>query len=740
MQRRWVCGWLVVAVMMGGVAGAQQKPDATSMPWMDATLPAEKRAELVAAQMTLDEKIAMMHGEGMAYGRKMTQAMQDLQTMYGNGGAGFAMGVARLGIPTIEMSDAAYGVRDSAANGRYSTALPSPLASAASWDTDAACAYGTLIGKELRAQGYNMTLGGGVNLAREPRNGRTFEYMGEDPVLAGTMVGNRIKCEGAEKIISDIKHYALNDQEDGRTMVDVKIGERALRESDLLAFEIGVKIGQPKAVMCGYNGVNGEYDCESKYLLRDLLKGEWGFKGLVVSDWNATHGTEKDLAAGLDIEQDMPKFYGEALKAAVQAGRVSMAELDEHVKRILWAEFASGVVDDPPKKSVVDVEAGFETSRKIAEQSIVLLRNEKALLPLDKAAMKSIAVIGTNADMGMISGGGSAQVDPPGEKDPKWQKKVWFPTSPLNAMRSRMPAGAITYTSGADVAEAVAEAKAADVAVVFVWQWEAEGRDLDDLSLPEGQDKLIAAVAAANPRTVVVLETGTVVTMPWLAQTGAVLEAWYAGSKGGEAVANVLFGDVNPSGKLPITFVKSEADLPRPELVKPGAAGEGGPTPGAAGGLTFAVNYSEGAKVGYKWFEAEKKPVAFPFGFGLSYTTFKYSDLNVDGSLHLWSTVSFRVTNTGSRTGAEVAEVYASLPESANDVPKRLVGWQKVWLAPGESKVVKVAIDPKYISVWDVTGKKWVMPSGQYRVMVGGSSVDLPLSTSMQFVTGGTLR
>jgi len=718
----------IACMVMSVAACGQQGSTAKKKPWMDAKLTAETRSELVVAQMTVDEKIAIMHGEGMAYGRHLTSEMQSLQTMYGNGGAGFSMGVPRLGIPTIQMSDAGYGVRDSAANGRYSTALPSPLASAASWDTDVACQYGTLIGTELRMQGYNMSLAGGVNLAREPRNGRTFEYMGEDPVLAGTMVGNRIKCEGAQKVISDIKHFALNDQEDGRSQVDVQIGERAMRESDLLAFEIGLKIGEPKAVMCGYNGVNGVYDCENHYLLRDVLKGEWGFKGFVISDWNATHGTEKDLAAGLDIEQDMPIFYGEALQAAVKAGRVSMAELDEHAKRILWAEFASGVVDSPPKKGVVDVEAGFDTSRKIAEQSMVLLRNEDRLLPLDKTKVKSIAVIGKNADIGMISGGGSAQVDPPGETDPKWQKQVWFPTSPLKAMQKRMPEGMVTFNSGADVNEAVKAAKAADVAVVFVWQWEAEGHDLDSLSLPDDQDRLVAAVAKANPRTVVVLETGTAVTMPWLGQTGAILEAWYAGSKGADAVANVLFGDVNPSGKLPITFPVSEADLPRPKLVKPGVAGESGPTPGAPQGLTFSVKYDEGAKVGYKWFEAEKKPVLFPFGFGLSYSTFEYSGLSVDAKPDAWWTASFTLTNTGKRAGAEIAEVYVSLPAAADDVPKRLVGWRKVWLTAGESEMVRVAIDPKYVSVWDVPSKQWRMATGSYGVKVGGASDALSLT------------
>ena len=610
-------------------------------------------------------------------------------------------------------------MRASAENGRYSTALPSNLASAASWNTEDACAYGTLIGRELRAQGYNMTLGGGTNLTREPRNGRTFEYMGEDPLLAGTLVGNRIKCEGEQHVISDIKHYAVNDQEFGRTHVDVHIGERAMRESDLLAFQIGVKVGKPNAVMCSYNGVNGDYACENKFLLTDVLKKEWGFPGFVVSDWGATHSTVKASAAGLDNEQPLDTFFGAPLKEAVAAGTTPMAEIDDHARRILVAEFASGIVDFPQRRGVVDVEAGFETARKLATGGAVLLRNERKLLPLDAAKVKTVAVIGSHADMGMISGGGSAQVDPVGsEAGRAWRKHVWFPTSPLKALEARMPGAKVSFSSGKDVAAAVAAAKAAEVAVVFVWQWESEGEDLDSLALPEGQDALIAAVAAANPRTVVVLETGTAVTMPWLDKTGAVLEAWYAGSKGADAVGDLLVGAAMPSGKLPMTFPKSEADLPHPTLVKPAT-----PEP-PDGVLSFKVNYDEGLKVGYKWYDAERKPVLFPFGFGLTYTTFRYSGLSVaaDGSA-----ATFAVKNTGARAGVETAEVYAGLPASAGEPPKRLIGWSRVKLAPGEEQRVTVAIAPQMLMVWDEATKAWRRPAGEYRVMVGGSSAELPL-------------
>lgn len=689
---------------------------AANRPWMDKTLSPDRRADLVLQEMTLDEKIALLHGNGMP---GWPRAVPNANPYLGNGGAGFVLGVQRLGIPIIQMSDAAYGVRSSAENGRYSTALPSNVASAASWDVQAACAYGTLIGRELRAQGYNMTLGGGVNITREPRNGRTFEYMGEDPILAGTLVGNRVKCEQAQHVMGDIKHYALNDQESGRNEVNVIISKRAMRESDLLAFQIGIEIADPAAVMCSYNAVNGDYACENKYLLTDVLKKDWSFKGFVVSDWAGTHSTEKASAAGLDHEEPMDDFFGSKFKEAVQSGRISKAELDDHVHRILRSEFATGIVDDPQKKSVVDVEGGLETTRHLAEQSTVLLKNDQRILPLDRTKLRSIAVIGPNANTGMISGGGSAQVDPPGRGAPQWKEHVWFPTSPLKAIAAKAPGAAVEFDSGADPASAAALAKKSDVAIVFVYQWTSEDFDLPSFSLPENQDKLIEQVAAANPHTVVVLETGSVATMPWLNQVAGVLDAWYAGSKGADAVANILFGDVNPSAKLPMTFPRNEADLPHPKLLTPPGkrADESKPS--------FDVHYDEGLKVGYKWYDAENKPVLFPFGYGLSYTTFSYSGLKVTAGSD--TTVSFTVKNTGSRPGAEIAEVYAGLPANAGEPPKRLVGWDKVHLNAGESKELTVSVKPLYLSVYDEGSDSWKIVPGSYTFMVGASSQNLPL-------------
>ncbi len=730
---RCLCLGLTAAVVisLGGAASFAQgrlhegeEVAAKDRPWMNPQLSPDERAEMVLKELTLDEKIDLVHGEGMPGwpGKVFPKAY------LGNGGAGFVFGVERLGIPMIQMSDAAYGIRSSAENGRYSTALPSPIASAASWDPQAACEYGALIGRELRAQGYNMTLGGGTNITREPRNGRTFEYLGEDPVLAGTLVGNRIKCEQWQHVIGDIKHYAVNDQESGRNEVNSVIGKRALQETDLLAFHIGIEIGNPGAVMCSYNAVNGDYACENKYLLTEVLKKAWKFKGFVVSDWGGTHSTVKASAAGLDNEEPEDIYYGEPLKKAVQEGKVPVAELDDHVRRVLRSEFFSGIVDFPRKRNVVDVEGGLETSRKIAEQSIVLLKNDKGILPLDRAKVQSIAIIGTHADEGMISGGGSAQVDPMGAVAPVWKAHVWFPTSPLKAVAAKAPGVSVKFASGADPAATAALAKQSDIAIVFVHQWTSEDFDLPNLSLPDNQDAMIDQVASANPRTIVVIESGTAVTMPWIDKVSGVLEAWYAGSRGADAVANILFGDVNPSGKLPMTFPRSEVDLPHPREVIPSPSQLGKAAVMATGEAkpTFEVHYDEGLKVGYRWYDAEKKAVLFPFGFGLSYTSYAYSELKVKPSKEK-TTVTFALKNTGSRAGAEVAQVYAALPADAGEPPKRLVGFSKVRLEPGESKEVTVNVGGSYLSIFDEGSESWKLVPGNYSIMVGGSSQDLPL-------------
>lgn len=723
----------VAGIALGASATTAQAPD---RPWMNSKLSPEERADLALKQMTLDEKLALLHGNGMAHNPQWTMPLTPLA----NGGGGYVEGVKRLGIPPLIMSDAAYGVRSSGENGRYSTALPSNLGAASSWDPESACAYGAVIGSELRAQGFDMTLGGGVNLTREPRNGRTFEYAGEDPLLAGTMDGTMMKCEQAQHIVGDIKHYALNDQETGRGFVNAVISKRAMQESDLLAFHIAIDIANPAAVMCSYNRINGDFACENHYTLTDVLKKEWGFKGFVLSDWGGTHSTVKASAAGLDQEQPMADFFGPKLKEAVEAGQVPLSEIDDHARRVLFGEFVSGLVDNPPQTSVVDVVKGLEVAQRVEEESIVLLKNEHEVLPIDSSRVHSIAIIGGHADVGMISGGGSAQVDPPGgnaimppgKGATVWNQPVWFPTSPLKALRKKLPNAKIDYNDGTNLDAAANLAKGADLVIVFAYQWESEGMDLPSLSLPNHQDDLIERVAAANPHTIVVLETGTAVTMPWLDKVEGVMEAWYAGSAGHKALANVLVGEVNPEGKLPMTFPKNEEDLPRPTIApEPSMAGlhftDSAHLPEQL--ASFTAHYDEGAEVGYKWYEAQHKQPLFPFGFGLSYTTYAYSGLSVDSSSR---TVRFTVKNTGERAGTEIAEVYARLPKGADESYKRLAGWTRVTLAPGESKAVTVSIDPRVLQTFDEAKSGWNLATGEYEILAGSSSENTPLKGHLQ--------
>jgi beta-glucosidase len=707
-------------------------------PWMNSGLAPEERAELVLKQLTLDEKVALLHGNGMAHARQWQMPLTHLA----NGGAGYVEGVPRLGIPPLLISDAGYGVRDSGANGRYSTAMPSSLGATSSWDVDSACEFGTVIGQELRAQGFNMTLGGGVDLAREPRNGRNFEYAGEDPLLAGTVVGNLMKCEQAQHVVGDIKHYVINDQETGRNFVNSVISKRAVQESDMLAFHIAISIANPGAVMCSYNRINGDYGCENHYTLQDVLKRDWGFKGFVISDWAGTHSTEKASAAGLDQEQPMADFFGPKLKAAVEAGQVPMSEIDDHARRVLYAEFLSGVVDDPPQKSVVDVENGFEVAQRVEEKSIVLLKNSPTVLPINPSKVHSIAIIGGHADVGMISGGGSAQVDPPsgnaimppGKGATNWQDHIWFPTSPLKALQAKLPNTKIDFDPGTDPKSAANLAKGADLAIVFASQWLAEDMDVPSLSLPDNQDALIEQIASANPHTIVVLETGTAVTMPWIDKVSGVVEAWYVGSSGHKALANILVGEVNPAGKLPLTFPRSDADLPHPDPPKIPAESQAHATDVADNGTPasvhsgYAVHYDEGPEVGYKWYEAQHKQPLFAFGFGLSYTTYAYSGLSVDSAT---KTVRFTVKNTGKRAGTEIAEVYARLPKGADEPYKRLAGWKRLTLAPGESQSITVTIDDRVLQTFDEERSAWNLTKGEYQVMVGGSSDDTPLLASL---------
>ena len=731
---------LIVGLLGGRVSWTQPggTPEPKHYAWSDSSLSPDERADMVLKEMTLDEKISLLHGQGMPFG--------STGPTESNGGAGYTNAIPHLGIPSIQMADSAYGVTRGAAAGRYSTALPNNLAAASAWDPQAAFEYGALIGRELRNQGYSMSLGGGVNLPREPRNGRTFEYMGEDPLLAGILDGNVVKGVQSQFVIGDLKHYALNDQESGRNAVNVNIDKRSMRETDLRAFEIAMSIAEPGGVMCSYNRVNGDFACENSYLLNEVLKKDFRFKGFVLSDWGGTHSAAKASHNGLDQEQPGKTFFGDELKKAVESGDVPQEELNDHVHRVLRTIFASGLFDHPVVKQVPDVEKGAALAQHLAEGSIVLLKNERKVLPLE-SGIRTVAVIGGHADAGVITGGGSAQVDapggsavpppPPSGNNPmaRFMRQQWLPSSPLKALSAALPGANVTFNSGDDAAAAAAVARQADVAIVFAWQWESEGFDLPTLDLAKEQNALIEAVAAANPRTVVVLETGSPATMPWIDKVASVIELWYPGIRGAEALANILTGKVNPTGKLAITFPKSDTDLPHPTLVLPPPEsqmnfGGGGDISArmarAAKGLPpFQISYDEGLRVGYKWYDDEKKDVLFPFGFGLSYTTYAYSGLTVKAGDGL--SVSFMVKNTGKRAGTEIAQVYTGFPDAAGEPPKRLIGWTRVNLAPGEQKAVTVAVDRDRLTVYGESSDSWKLVPGKYNVQAGGSSRDLPL-------------
>jgi len=705
---------------------------APSQAWMNTRLSPDERADLLAKQMTLDEKIQLVHGSMAMFGPKIPGAL---------GGDGFVPGISRLGIPDLNLIGAGVGVTNLGKRAQgMATALPASLAETATWDPKVAYEFGTVIGRETRDQGFNVSLGGGNDIMREPRNGRNFEYHGEDPLLAGKIIGQELKAIQDQGVIADIKHYAVNCQETDRFGVSSNLDKRSLRELDLLAFEIGIRDSGVGTVMCAYNRVNSVYSCENDYLLNQVLKKDWGFKGWVMSDWGATHSTVEAALAGLDQEFYENKYFSAPLQKAVEAGEVPASRLDDMVHRILRTMFAFGVIDHPPVIKPIDAEAGAAVAQRVEERGAVLLKNVANILPLKAARLHSIAVIGSHADAGVLSGGGSAQVEPVGGNvvvpkeippgpDGFLAVWVWDPSSPLRAIRAKAPNAKLNYDDGTDPAAAANVARGSDVAIVFLHQHTHEGADLPNLSLPDNQDELVKQVAAANPHTVVVLENGDPVLMPWLDSVKAVLESWYPGQRGGEAIAHILFGDVNPSGKLPISFPRSEADLPHLTIPAPPPSEQAPRSELAPNHVFIDANYTEGLKVGYRWYDAENKEPLFPFGFGLSYTTFSYSHLKVASGKSV--EVSFTIKNTGRRAGSEVAQVYLGLPASAGEPPKRLVAWEKVQLAPGQSRTVTLSLEPQLMSIFNVEQDSWELLPGDYLISVGGSSRDTPLTATL---------
>lgn len=685
----------------------------------------DKRAASTVAAMTLDEKIRTVFGYFSSDFKGVAKPKDGVPYA-----AGFVPGVERLGIPHQQLTDAGIGVATQPSPApRVRTSMPAGIASAASWNPALSYAGGAMIGKEARLSGHNIMLAGGVNLQREPRNGRNFEYAGEDPLLSGVMVGEQIRGIQSNQLVATVKHFAYNDQETGRTKVNVKIDDAAGRMSDLLAFQIAIERGDPGAVMCGYNLVNGYYSCENDYLLNRVLKRDWGFRGYVMSDWGATHSTIPAALHGLDQQSGWPfdqsPYFNDALKEAVQNGHVPHKRLDDMARRILRAMYANGLMEHPVRIEAdkIDLNAHAKVSQSAAEEGIVLLKNSAALLPLADT-YATIAIIGGHANVGVLSGGGSSQVYPAGgspvpNEGPKTFPGpiVYLPSSPMKALAARMQAKFV-YHDGKDAAAAARVAAASDLAIVFATQWTAEDLDQPDLALPHKQDDTIAAVAAAAKKTVVVLGTGSPVTMPWLGAVDAVLEAWYPGTNGGEAIARVLTGEVDASGRLPATFPASISQLPRAAIDGTGLSKE----------ARFDSDYNiEGAAVGYKWFDKKGYQPLFAFGHGLSYTTFAYSGLAARATQGTLA-VSFKVTNTGKRDGKAVPQLYVSKVGGGWEAPKRLGGWDKLTLKAGASGESRVSIDPRTLALFDSRSNSWKIAAGTYRVMLA-EAADKPVAT-----------
>jgi beta-glucosidase len=695
---------MIITALLLAYAGHQSNPKPV---YQDATAPIEARVEDLLGRLTLEEKISFVHADS-----KFTTAP-----------------IPRLGIPRRWMSDGPQGVREDIGPdtwdpaGRtddFATCMPAQICLAASWDPEMAEAFGDVIGEEARARGKNIMLGPGLNIMRTPLNGRNFEYYGEDPFLAGRTAVGYIKAVQSHDVASCVKHFACNNQETNRGRIDVEVDERTLREIYLPAFKAAVQEGGAWALMGSYNLLRGVHCCESDLLLNKILKDEWGFKGLVMTDWGGCHDTKEAVFGGLDLEMGSNGPYdgyylAKPFRDGVGAGTYPMALLDDKVRRNLRVMFATHVLDGQ-KPGSFDTPAHQTAARKVAEAGMVLLKNEGKTLPLDVDKVKTIAVIGDNATRLQCRGGGSAGI------------KALYEITPLEGILKRVGGKAnVTYSQGYGmnlppdaVDRAVAAAKAADVVLVVAGLshgrgGDAEGTDRRSLDLPFSQNELIARVVEANPRTIVVLIAGAPVTMePWLRKVPAVLQAWYPGMEGGNALANVIFGDVNPSGKLPCTY---------PRRLEDSAAHAVGAYPGANGVET----YSEGLLVGYRWFDAKKIKPLFPFGFGLSYTHFAYSNLRVAPAAS-GIDVEFDLANSGDRDGAEVTEVYVS--ETAPKLmrpPKELKGFAKVALKAGEKQTVTVHLGPEAFAYYDPDRKSWVADAGEFSVLVGGSSASLPL-------------
>ncbi|SEO87234.1 beta-glucosidase [Actinacidiphila rubida] len=675
----------------GGSPAAAATPAAC--PWVHSTAPVPTRVGQVLAKMTTAQKVQLATGSG------------------GSSYVGFTPAIGSLCIPAMNLEDGPAGVADGMGG---VTQLPAPVALASTWDTAAEQQYGALIGSEEGAKGTTVDLGPTINIDRDPRWGRAFESVGEDPYLNGRMGAADIRGVQSTGVMAQVKHLAVYNQETNRNTPsdNAVVSGKALQEIYLPAFQDSVQQGAASSMMCSYSTINGTYACQNPTIMNSALRQQFGFQGFVTSDWGATHSTAPSANAGLD--QDMPGndgYYGSALTSAVNSGQVSQATLNAMTSRVLTEMFAFGEFDQAPTGSPAQPAtsaAHQSTATKLAAEGTVLLKNGGGVLPFSSAA-GSIAVIGADASTSVQSaGGGSAAVNSSGT------------VTPLQGIQARAGSGvSVTYNDGSDSGSAASAAAAAKVAVVFVSDFESEGGDLGGIDLSSAQNNLVSAVAAANPNTVVVLNTGSAVTMPWLGSVKGVLEAWYPGQGDGTAIASLLFGDTDPSGHLPVTFPASLSQVPAHTAQQ---------WPGSGG----TVQYSEGVDVGYRYYDANHLTPLFPFGHGLSYTTFGFSDLRVSAlPAGGAATVTATVTNTGSRAGADVAQLYVTQPAASGEPPRQLQGFARVDLQPGASTTVSFPLTQRGLSYYDASTSAWATSTGAYTVSVGDSDANLPLTGTL---------
>jgi beta-glucosidase len=678
---------------------------------MNRALAPEQRAALLVNAMTLDQKAAQLHGQ--------SGPIPEIPAC--GSGTRHIPGIPSLSIPTFRITNGPVGVgAGDCVPQERATALPMSMALAASFDPTLARAYGDVLGREARILGLHVVEAPGMNMVRDGRGGRNFEYLSEDPVLAGVMAENEIRGAQANGVIAMAKHFVLNEQETNRNTVSVLVDDRSLHEIYLLPFGVSVRRGNVASVMCSYNRIGSTYSCETPHTLNTILRGELEFKGYVQSDFGATHSTAPSMNAGLDLEMQSGIWFTlQNINQALVTGALTMATINEALTRRYTQMFKAGIFDRPVVRTPLDsmtIQTDGTQARLIGEQSAVLLKNSGNFLPLSKT-VRSIAIVGHNTyvDDALGGGGGSSKVVPA------------YTVTPQQGIRNvlqQLGSGATVKVlaaanDGSMDASVAAAAATADVAIVMAGVVTSEGSDRPDLSLPKGQDKLIAAVANRNKRTVVVLKDGGPVLMPWVDQVPAILETWYPGQEDGNIVARLLFGLANPSGKLPVTYPGRATDTPTSTSDR--YPGTSGPNP--------TVQYSEGLLVGYRWYDLHQIKPLFAFGHGLSYTSFKISDVSVSPGGYTGNgpiQVRLSVENIGLREGAEVAQVYLGLPRNIGEPPKRLVAFQKVFLGPGEKKALSLYIYPlnafHALGYWDSASQSWKIAPGTYTVYVGNAS------------------